>query len=242
MDPLGVAQAILALTLFPGGALPAALTWVASRAAGARGWAPGASEIAALTLLDGAVALAPLPGSPVAVLPPSVGAAPNLAVTVVLLGGVAALARPAGWDRARAVALASVAVGAAALAAGAATLSLPAIVAAPGGAMLAARVAAAVALLLGAVVVTQNATLSTPGRAALLAGVSLIAGALVLPAGVQGWQAALADAAVALAALSVAAVALRWTAGLRWLAARAAPLAAACCAAAITAAALAARV
>ena len=242
MDPVGLAQAVLALAVFPGGALLAAVAGLAARAGhGPVSAALGAREVAALVLVDAAVALAPLPGSPVASLPPGVGASPDLAIAAILLTAAVTVAR-AGWTGRQALGAGAAVVSAAALAAGAASLSLPAIVAAPGTAMLAARAAAAVALLVAGGAAVAGSELPLRSRAALLAGIGLLACALPAPVPAKTWQAAVTSAIIAVAALLYASAALWLAPRLQRMALLPGVAAAVCCAATIAAAAVASHV
>ena len=215
MDALGAAQAVLALALLPGGALLAASGWLAAAAAGRRGlWSLEARELFALLLIDVAVAQAPFPGSPIGTLPPGQGAAPNLAVAVLLAAGALVAAMPANRRRTPLVLAAVVVAAALAVGFGAASLSLPAITGHPGAAMLAARAGLVAAVLLAGPVLSSGSRLSAAGEATLLAGLALFALSLLAPPGLPAWQAAVAAAAIVVAGCTYAAGVLRWRAQL----------------------------
>lgn len=236
MDPLGVAEAVLALAVYPGGILLLLLGRGASRVAGFAGrWTPSAREIAVLVLLDAAVASAPLPGSPVASLPPSAGAAPDLAVTVVLLASAAALAAPERWRPGPVLAglLAIAALGVVAV--GAASLSLPAIAADPRTAMQAARAAAAAAILAAGPVVAAARGLSPPGRATLVTGLAVTGLALTAPPASGAGAGAISAASIAVTAAAYAAAITRWSRAVARLQPQLTVVTGLCCAAAVAA-------
>ena len=212
MDPLGLAEAVLALAVYPGGVLLLVLGWGACRLSGfSGGWAPNVREVAVLVLIDAAVASAPIPGSLVSSLPPAAGAAPDLAVVVVLIAAATALAAPERWT-ARPVVTGLFAVAAlTGLAVGAASLSLPAIVDQPGPEMAAARAAAAAALLVAGPIVAVSRRLAPPTRTTVSAGLGLLGLSLAAPAADGGAQAALTAAAVVVLAAVYAACAQRWS-------------------------------
>ena len=211
MDALGAAEAVLALALLPGGVLLGLTGWIGAAAAGRPGlWKLDAREVFALLLLDLAVAQAPLPGSPIATLPPGQGSAPDIAVVFVLVAAALAAAtsrRRPGWPWVIAATLTAAAL---TMALGAASLSLPAITGHPGASMLAARVAVAVAVLASAPVLTAGCRLSAAGEATLLAGLALLGLSLLTPPSPPAWQAALSTALAAIAAVAYAGAALRW--------------------------------
>ena len=243
MDPLGVADAVLALALYPGGLLLLALGWGASRVAGFAGrWTPNAREVAVLVVLDAAVASAPLPGSLVTSLPPAAGAAPNLVVVAVLVAAAAALAAPERWTP-RPILTGLMAVAAVtALAVGAASLSLPAIVGQPGIAMQAARAAAAAAMLVAAPIVAGSRRLSPPGRATVIAGLGLLGLSLAVPPVSGGGEAAVTAASVVVVSALYAACVQRWRAAMVRAQSQLSVLTGLLCAAAIAAVTVAGRV
>lgn len=211
MDALGVAEAVIALGLLPGGLVLGLSGWAAQRLGGRPGrWSFDARELFTLLLLDLAVAQAPLPASPIPSLPPGSGAGPDIAVVALLLGGAVAAATSAGRLGWRWVSGATAATAVLALAFGAASLSLPAIVGQPGASLLAARVATAAGILVATPALTFAWRLSSAAEATLLAGVGVIALSLVVPAGLPAWAAALATAAVVLGATAYAGALLRW--------------------------------
>ncbi len=199
MDPLGVLQAVIGLAAYPGGLLLVAAALLFRAAAGLHaGRQPlAAGGVAGMALADVAVALAPLPHSPVESLPPAAGAAPNLAVAVMLLAAALSLAAGGRWDRRHLVAALIALVPLAAIAAGAATLSLPTISVLPAAAPLAARAGAAAALLLTAPLLCDAFGRGAAAqRAVLTAACAILALSLLTPANLDGAQAALAAAAV----------------------------------------------
>ncbi|MBV8194221.1 MAG: hypothetical protein JOY80_01690 [Candidatus Dormibacteraeota bacterium] len=239
MDPLGVAEAALALGLYPGGILLLAVGWSSARLAGAPRWAPTVRDITMLAVLDVAVASAPLPASPAAALPPGAGAAPDLLIVALALAAAVAIAAPTGWSRWRLVAVISAVVAGAAVAVGAASISMPVIAGTPGAAMTAARAATAAALLVAGASAVSGTQLTDTGSAVLRAGFGLVALSLASPRVAAGWRSALAAGAIVVATLLYATVSQRWS----WLLgvgrSRAGGFAAALCVAAITAVTLA---
>lgn len=211
MDALGAAQAVLALGLLPGGLALALSGWAAQRLGGRSGlWSLDARELFTLLLLDLAVVQAPVPSSPIPSLPPGSGSGPDIAVVALLIVG--ALAAATTWGRPgwrwldAAVAVTAVL----ALAFGAASLSLSAIVGQPGASLLAARVATVAAILVATPALTSSWRLSSAAEATLLAGVAVSALALVVPAGLAAWAAAMATALVFAGATGYAGAVMRW--------------------------------
>ena len=197
MDPLGVAQAILALALFPGGLFFAICAWAFSRAAGQSCGTLSALAVPSLLsccVADLAVALAPLPASPVSTVPPGTGPGPNLIAAGILVGVAAALSDGAVGAR-RPRALLAVVIPAAALTVGAGTLSLPTI-GASAGLLFGARAATTAAVLFAAPAVLGAGRDASPTQLVTLCAAALLAFALLTPSHATGGIAALWVAAV----------------------------------------------
>jgi len=189
MDPLGVLLEVLALAGYPGGLFLGVMAWVTYRGAGLPAGpaldARGAAAIAAA--LVGA-AMAPLPDSPAASLPPPGGATPNLVAAILLLAVAVSLVAPRPWSLPR-QGLAAFGVGALVLLGlVAASFSLSNIAGTTGGTGVAARILAAVAVLvaLPLVVKPHLPTGSGAARAMVVAStVEVVLGLLIPPA--QPW-------------------------------------------------------
>lgn len=211
MDALGAAQTVLALGLLPGGLVLAFSGWAALRLGGGSGlWSFDARELFTLLLLDLAVAQAPVPASPIPSLPPGSGSGPDIAVVALLIVGAVAAATLPGRDGWRWVSGVAAVTAVLALAFGAASLSLEAIVGQPGASSLAARVATTVAILVATPALTSPWRLSSAAEATLRVGVAVVALALVVPAGLPGWAAALATAMIVAGATVYGGSVLRW--------------------------------
>lgn len=193
MDPTGLLDAVLAVSIYPGAAFIALAALLHRRVAGRRGTvltAPGAVPVATLlpTLAATvAAAMLPLPGSPALRLPPPAGATGNVIAVAVLL----AVAVDLGSMSRRAALLATAAaVPVLALAAAGSTLSVAAIAVAGGTPATAARsVSAALLVLAGAT------TGGSRAASVVMSVLGVAAAALALPA-------ALADAPPVLGALA----------------------------------------
>jgi hypothetical protein len=104
MDPLGLLLEVVALAVYPGGLFLAALAWITFRGAGLARDAPlDIRGLAAVVAAVVAAAMAPLPGTPAASLPPDGGATPNLIAAVLLIVVAGALVAPEPWSRRRRV-------------------------------------------------------------------------------------------------------------------------------------------
>ncbi|MFN2582819.1 MAG: hypothetical protein ABR498_08785 [Candidatus Dormibacteria bacterium] len=208
MDALGVAAAVLALAVYPGGAALLVVGWSAWRLAGGKTLVLNTLDVVAVALLDVGVALAPLPGSPISSLPPGSGVAPNLVVMAVVFGIAVACAASGRWTRDRTAAVAAAAASAAVLAIAAASVSLPGIAGLPGPAMLAARISTAVSVLAaGAAVAAMIRSGLT--RAMTVAGFAVAGLSVLVPAGVTGWRGACAAVLVETATVVLAIVVMR---------------------------------
>jgi hypothetical protein len=156
MDPLGLLLEAVAIAVYPGGLFLAGLAWLthvagatpASTAIDGR----GVASIVAATL---AAAMASLPGSPAAAIPPPSGAAPNLAAAVLLLFVAGALAAPEPWSFRRRAVLGVSGISMLLLGLVAASFSIPALAGAGGSGAAAARILAAVTALTAVPLVVQ---------------------------------------------------------------------------------------
>ena len=95
MDPLGLLLEVVALAVYPGGVFLAVdgLDHVSRRGDGSRGQLD-ARGLAAIATAAVAAAMAPLPGTPAASLPPPGGATPNLVAAVLLVVVAGSLVAP----------------------------------------------------------------------------------------------------------------------------------------------------
>lgn len=197
MDPLGVAEAVLAITVYPGGLFLALAVWGPARLAGAS-WRrmPTPRELGALVALDLAVAMAPLPASPATSLPPAGGPGPDLVVMAVLVAAAVALTAPRPWSARRLAAGAAIIAALSLAAIAAASLGLVAIAGQPGAEMEAVSAFAAAAVLAAAPEICGSPRRAPLTRPVVLVGVALLGLSLLVPAGLVGW-AALAGAVAA---------------------------------------------
>jgi len=102
VDPLGLLLEIVALAVYPGGLFLGALAWITWRGAGLpRGGPPDARGLAAIGAAIVGAAMAPLPGTPAASLPPPGGATPNLVAAVLLVVVAGSLIAPDPWSQSR---------------------------------------------------------------------------------------------------------------------------------------------
>lgn len=200
MDPLGILDAIVALAVYPGGLFFGGLVWLLGRLVRAPRWpALRPRELAAIVTIDLAVAAAPLPSSPAGSLPPTAGAAPNLAVTALLVAASVVLVAPRHWDARRLVSAAGAVTAGALAVVATASLALPAITGEPGGQAVAVRAIAAAAILLATPLLGGSLTDDLLGRRVVLTGMALLGLSFLVPAGLAGWP-AVAGASVAGAA------------------------------------------
>jgi hypothetical protein len=188
MDPLGLLLEVVALAVYPGGIFLAALAWITYRGAGLDRHTPldirGLAAIAAAVV---AAAMAPLPGTPAASLPPNGGATPNLIAAVLLVVVAVALVAPEPWSRRRGVLVTFVGISILLLGLGATSFSSTDIAAATGGAADAARILTVVAALvaLPIVVKPQLSGESAVAQATVVAASLEVVLAIVIPPGQQ---------------------------------------------------------
>ena len=156
MDPLGLLLEVVAIAVYPGGLFLAVLAWVMHRAGGLpHGASLDVRGLTAIIAATVAAAMAALPGSPAASIPPPGGATPNLAVAVLLLFVAGALAASETWSPQR-LALAGLgAVSLLLLGLLAPSLSIPALAGAGGDGAEAARILAAITALTVVPIVVQ---------------------------------------------------------------------------------------
>ena len=192
MDPLGLLLEVVALAAYPGGLFLAGMAWITYRGAGLAPGAPldvrGLAAIAAAVV---AAAMAPLPGTPAASLPPPGGATSNLVAAVLLVAVAGSLVAPGPWSRRRRVLVAFAGIALVLLGLVATSFSTTDISGATGGWNAAARILAAVAVLvaLPMVVKPQLATGSAAARATVVAASLEVVLAIVIPPA-QQWPVA----------------------------------------------------
>lgn len=192
MDPLGLLLEVVALAVYPGGLFLAALAWITWRGAGMlRGAAPDARGLAAIAAAIVATAMAPLPGTPAASLPPPGGATPNLIAAVLLVVVAGSLIAPDPWSRRRRVLVAVGGISIVLLGLVAASFSTTNISGATGATNAVARVltVAGVLVALPIVVKPQAATGSPGARAIVVAASIVVVMAIVIPPA-QRWPVA----------------------------------------------------
>ncbi len=192
MDPLGLLLEIVGLAVYPGGLFLAAMAWVTFRGAGLpRGTALDARGLAAIAAASVAAAMAPLPGTPAASLPPPGGATPNLAAATLLVVVAGSLVAPGPWSLRRRALVAFGGVALVLLGLIATSFSSTDISGAPGGAALAARILAVIGVLVALPLVLQphSEMGSVAARAAVVAATLEVMLALLIPPA-QGWPVA----------------------------------------------------
>jgi len=188
MDPLGLLLEVVALAVYPGGLFLAALAWITYRGAGlARDWQRDVRSLAAVAAAVVAAAMAPLPGTPAASLPPDGGATPNLIAAVLLVVVAAALVAPEPWSRRRRLLVTFGGIAIVLLGLGATSFSSTDIAAATGGVASAARILTVVAILMALPIVVkpQLAGVSSVARATVVAASLEVVLAIVIPPGQQ---------------------------------------------------------
>jgi hypothetical protein len=188
MDPLGLLLEVVALAIYPGGLFLAGLAWITYRGAGlGRGTPLDLRGLAAVAAAVVAAAMAPLPGTPAASLPPDGGATPNLIAAVLLVVVAGALVAPEPWSRRRRVLVAFGGISVVLLGLGATSFSSTDIAAVTGGAAGAARILTVVAVLvaLPIVVKPQLPGASPVARAMVVAASLEVVLAIVIPPGQQ---------------------------------------------------------
>jgi hypothetical protein len=188
MDPLGLLLEVVALAIYPGGVFLAALAWITYRGAGfARGAPLDIRGIAAVAAAVVAAAMAPLPGTPAASVPPDGGATPNLIAAVLLVVVAGALVAPEPWSRRRRVLVIFGGIAIVLLGLGATSFSSTDIAAATGATAGAARILTVVAVLvaLPIVVKPQLSHASVAARATVVAASLEVVLAIAIPPGQQ---------------------------------------------------------
>jgi hypothetical protein len=208
MDPLGLLLEIVALAAYPGGVFLAAMAWITAWGAGfARGGPLDARGLAAIAIAVVAAAMAPLPGTPAASLPPAGGATPNLVAAVLAIVVAGSLIAPQPWSRRRRVLVAFGGISLVLLGLVATSFSSTDISGASGAAAAAARILAVVGVLvaLPMVVKPQQAGASVAARAIVVAASLEVVLAIVIPPA-QRWPVAplwVAGVVVAVAAYAL---------------------------------------
>ena len=192
MDPLGLLLEVVALAVYPGGIFLGAMAWITWRGAGLpRGDALDLRALAAIGAAIVAAAIAPLPGTPAASLPPPGGATPNLIAAVLLVVAAGSLVAPDPWSRRRRGLVALGGISLVLLGLLAASFSSTDIAAASGSLSLATRILAVAGLLvaLPLVVQPQAPGASVAARAMVVAASVVVVLAIVIPPG-QLWPVA----------------------------------------------------
>jgi hypothetical protein len=189
MDPLGLLLEIVALAIYPGGIFLAAMAWITWRGAGLpRGDALDMRGLAAIGAAIVAAAMAPLPGTPAASLPPPGGATPNLVAAVLLVVVAGSLVAPDPWSRRRCVLVALGGISLVLLGLLAASFSSTDISAASGSISDATRILAVAGLLVALPIVVQPQAPrgSVAARAMVVAASLVVVLGIVIPPG-QLW-------------------------------------------------------
>jgi hypothetical protein len=184
MDPLGLLLDVVALAAYPGGVFLAAMAWVTYRGAGMERSGPlDVRGLAAIALAAVAAAMAPLPGTPAASLPPPGGATPNLVAAALLVVVAGSLVAPEPWSRRRLVLVAFGAISLVLLGLVATSFSSTEIASAAGRPNAAARILAVIAVLLALPIVVkpQRAGGSVAARATVVAAALEVVLAIVIP-------------------------------------------------------------
>jgi hypothetical protein len=192
MDPLGLLLEVVALAVYPGGVFLAVMAWITYRGAGMdRPTGLDLRGFAAIAMAAVAAAMAPLPGTPAASLPPPGGATPNLVAAVLLVTAAGSLVAPQPWSRRRLVLVALAGTSLVLLGLVATSFSSTDIAAASARADAAARLLAVIAVLLALpmVVKPQRPGASAAAGATVVAATLEVVFAVVVPPG-QQWPVA----------------------------------------------------
>lgn len=192
MDPLGLLLEVVALAAYPGGVFLAVMAWVTWRGAGMERSTPlDVRGLAAIAIAAVAAAMAPLPGTPAASLPPPGGSTPNLVAAVLLIVVSGSLVAPAPWSRRRLVLVAFGGTSLVLLGLVATSFSSTDISGAAGRVSAAARILVVVAVLLALPVVLkpQGASGSVAARATVVAATLEVVLAILIPPA-QQWPVA----------------------------------------------------
>jgi hypothetical protein len=208
MDPLGLLLEIVALAAYPGGLFLAVLAWMTHRGAALpRETAPDGRGLAAIAMAVVAAAMAPLPGTPAASLPPPGGATPNLAASILLIAAACSLVAPRPWSLRRRVLVAFGGAALVLLGLIATSFSSTDISGSPGGLENAARILTIAGVLIALPLVVQPHSPGgwTAARATVVVATLEVVLAVVIPPGMT-WPAAplwVLGLAVAVVAYSV---------------------------------------
>ena len=211
MDPLGLLLQVVAFAAYPGGLFLAAMTWITARGAGlARGGSLDVRGLAAIAIAVVGAAMAPLPGTPAASLPPSGGATPNLIAAVLAIVVAGSLVAPDPWSLRRRMLVAFGGISIVLLGLVATSFATTDISGTPGRAAAAARVLAVIAVLVAfpLVVKPQQAGGSVAARATVVAASLEVVLAIVIPPA-QQWPVAPLWVAGLVVAVAVYALLLR---------------------------------
>jgi hypothetical protein len=211
VDPLGLLLEVVALAVYPGGLFLAVMAWIASRGAGLPRGAPlDPRGCAAIAIAVVAAAMAPLPGTPAASLPPPGGATPNLVAAVLLMVAAGALVAPAPWSLRRRLLIAFGGIALVLLGLVATSFSTTDISGSPGRLDDAARILAVAAVLVAMPILVkpQLATGSSVARATVVAASLEVVLAIIIPPA-QQWPVAPLWVVGLVAAVTVYALLLR---------------------------------
>jgi len=210
MDPLGLLLDVVALAVYPGGLFLAAMAWIIHRGAGlARGEGAGIRGLAAIAAAAVAAAMAPLPGTPAASLPPPGGATPNLVAAALAIIAAGALVAPEPWSGRRRTLVAGGGTALVLLGLVATSFSSTDIAAATGTWSAVARVLTVIALLVALpLVVKPLAPGLRAARATVVAAALLVVLAIVIPPALE-WPVAPLWVAGVVVATAVYALLLR---------------------------------
>jgi hypothetical protein len=192
MDPLGLLLSVVALAAYPGGVFLAAMAWITARGAGLqRGGPLDVRGLAAISMAAVGAAMAPLPGTPAASLPPTGGATPNLVAAMLAIVVAGSLVAPQPWSRRRGVLVGFGGISIVLLGLVAASFSSTDISGASGSTAAAARILAVAGILvaLPIVVKPQQAGASAAARAIVVAASLEVVLAVVIPPA-QQWPVA----------------------------------------------------
>lgn len=184
MDPLGLLLEVVALAAYPGGLFLAVMAWLTYRGAGMeRSTSLDARGLAAIAIAAVAAAMAPLPGTPAASLPPPGGATANLVAAVLLIVVSGSLVAPQPWSRRRLVLVVFGGTALVLLGLVATSFSSTDISGAAGRANAAVRILAVIAVLLAlpAVIKPQEASGSVAARATVVAATLEVMLAILIP-------------------------------------------------------------
>jgi hypothetical protein len=211
VDPLGLLLEIVALAVYPGGLFLGALAWITWRGAGLpRDGPPDARGLGAIGAAIVAAAMAPLPGTPAASLPPPGGATPNLVAAVLLVVAAGSLVAPDPWSRSRRALVALGGISIVLLGLVAASFSTTDISGAAGTTNAVARILAVAGVLVALpIVVKPHAAVGSLGARSIVVAASLVVALAIVMPPAQRWPVAPLWVVGLVAAVGLYAVLLR---------------------------------